>query len=162
ETPAELAVTTTVKTLEEAAKAARGGDLIVVLPGKYQGFTLGDKADARDGSYIHWKALGAPGEVVIDRAAPSDRNWMIVLLGAHHVIIEGFSIAGTNAPGKPPEGPNAGIIINGDFVEPSKLSHHIAIVNNFSHDHKKWGIHSVDSHSVLIQDNLFSGSAMEH
>jgi hypothetical protein len=158
----ELSVNATVKTLEEAARLARGGDLVVVMPGHYQGFTLGDKPDAGDGSYIHFKALGAPGEVVIDRATSTDRNWMILLLGAHHVIIEGFRIAGTNARGKPPEGPNAGILINGDFLKTSKLAHHIAVVGNFSHDHKKWGLHSVDSHTVLIEDNLFSGSAMEH
>lgn len=158
----ELPVSATVKTLDDAVRVARGGDLVAVMPGHYQGFTLGDKPDADDGSYIHFKALGAPGEVVIDRATSSDPNWMILLLGAHHVIIEGFNIAGANAKGKPPEGPNAGILINGDFVKTSRLAHHIAVVGNFSHDHKKWGLHSVDSHTVLIEDNLFSGSAMEH
>jgi hypothetical protein len=162
EKPMELPVTAAVKTLEDATKVARGGDLVVVLPGRYQGFTIGDKPDAGDGSYIHYKALGAPGEVVIDRPTSTDRNWMILLLGAHHVIIEGFNIAGSNAPSKPPEGPNAGILINGDFVRTSKLAHHIAIVGNFSHDHKKWGLHSVDSHTVLIEDNLFANSVMEH
>jgi hypothetical protein len=158
----ELQVTATVKTLADAAKVARGGDLIVVLPGHYQGFTLSDKPDAGDGSYIHFKAIGAPGQVVIDRPTSNDRNWMIVLLAAHHVIIEGFNLSGSNAPGKTPEGPNAGIFISGDFVSTSKLTHHIALIGNFSHNHKKWGMHTVDSHTVLIQDNLFSGSAMEH
>ncbi len=116
-----------------------GGDLVAVLPGRYDGFTIGDKADAGDESYIHFKALGAPGEVVITTASPDDPNWMILLLAAHHVIVEGFNVAGSNQPGKVPEGPNAGIMINGNFVRSTKMAHHIALVGNFSHNHKKWG-----------------------
>ena len=78
------------------------------------------------------------------------------------MIIEGFNVAGSNQAGKAPEGPNAGIMINGNFVHSSKLAHHIALIGNFVHNHKKWGFHSVDSHSVLMQDNLFALSAMEH
>jgi hypothetical protein len=160
--PVELPVTLTVKTLQEASKVARGGDLVAVLPGRYDGFTVGDKADAGDDHYIHFKALGAPGEVIVTTASPDDPNWMILLLSAHHVIIEGFNVAGSNQAGKAPEGPNAGIMINGNFVHSSKLAHHIALIGNFVHNHKKWGFHSVDSHSVLMQDNLFALSAMEH
>ena len=36
------------------------------------------------------------------------------------------------------------------------------IVGNFSHNHLKWGLHSTDTHTVLIQDNLFALSALEH
>jgi hypothetical protein len=160
--PVELPVTLTVKTIQEASKLAHGGDLVAVLPGRYDGFTIRDKADAADDSYIHYKALGAPGEVVVTTASPDDPNWMILLLAAHHVIIEGFNVAGSNQPGKAPEGPNAGIMINGDFIHTTKLAHHVAIIGNFVHNHRKWGMHSVDSHSVLVQDNLFALSAMEH
>ena len=160
--PVELPVTLTVKTIQEASRLARGGDLVAVLPGRYDGFTVGDKPDAGDDHYIHYKALGAPGEVVVTTASPDDPNWMILLLAAHHVIIEGFNVAGSNEPGKAPEGPNAGIMIHGDFLHTTRLAHHIALVGNFVHHHKKWGMHSVDSHSVLLQDNLFGLSAMEH
>jgi hypothetical protein len=162
EAPVELPVTLTVKTIQEASKIANGGDLVAVLPGHYGGFTVRDKADAGDDHYIRFKALGAPGEVVVNTASPDDPNWMILLLAAHHVIIEGFNVAGSNEPGKAPEGPNAGIMINGNFVNSSKLGHHIALLGNFVHNHKKWGFHSVDSHSVLMEDNLFALSAMEH
>jgi hypothetical protein len=163
EAAAELKVDLAVRSLQEAADAAKGGDLVAVLPGRYQGFTIGDKADAGDERYVHFKALGAPGEVVIDQASPTDKNWMVILQAAHHVIVQGFNVVGPNAPGaQPPAGANAGIFINGDFVSSSRLAHHLAIVGNFSHGHKKWGIHSVDSHTVLVQDNLFAHSAMEH
>ncbi len=162
EAAVELPVTLTVKTLQEAARLAKGGDLVAVLPGTYDGFSVGDKADAGDERYVHFKALGAPGEVVVNTASPDDPSWMILLLAAHHVIIEGFNVAGTNQVGKAPEGPNAGIMINGDFLHSSRMAHHIALVGNFSHNHKKWGVHSVDSHSVLMEDNLFALSALEH
>jgi hypothetical protein len=65
------------KTLQEAADAAEGGDLIAVMPGTYAGFVLEDKPSAGDGRYIHFKAIGAPGDVV---------------------IIQGFNLAGHNMP----------------------------------------------------------------
>ncbi len=133
------------------------------MPGRYRGFKLGDKADAGDGRYIRFVAVGAPGEVIIDAPSSADPNWMILLETAHHVIVQGFNLAGTNTPGsKDLHGPNAGILINGDFVQSSKLCHHIAVVGNYSHEHKAWGIHSVDSHTVLIEDNLFASSGREH
>ena len=33
----------------------------------YAGFVMGDKPDAGDGRYIHFKALGRPGDCTIDR-----------------------------------------------------------------------------------------------
>jgi hypothetical protein len=163
EATVELPVTLTVHTLEEAAREAKGGDLVAVLPGHYQGFSIGDKADAGDERYIHFRALGAPGEVVIDGPCSEDKNWMVFLAGAHHVILQGFDVAGSNPAGTTdPKGPNAGIFISGEFLRTSKLAHHVAILNNFVHEHKKWGIHSVDSHTVLVQDNLFANSAKEH
>jgi hypothetical protein len=159
----ELTVTLAVKTLEEAANQARGGDLVAVLPGRYQGFNVGDKVDAGDGRYVHFKALGAPGEVIVDSGSSADPHWMILLAGAHHVIVQGFNLAGTNTPGsKDLHGPNAGILIDGDFIHTSRLAHHIAIIGNYSHEQRNWGIHSVDSHTVLVQDNLFANSGKEH
>lgn len=162
EAPGELPVTMTVKTLQEAARLAKGDDLVAVLPGTYEGFSIGDKPDAGDERYIHFKALGAPGEVIINTGSPEDPSWMVLLLAAHHVIIEGFNVAGSNQEGQEPDGPNAGIMINGDFLHGSRLAHHIALVGNFSHHHKKWAFHSVDSHTVLLEDNLFAFSALEH
>ncbi|WP_438006100.1 right-handed parallel beta-helix repeat-containing protein [Sorangium sp. So ce321] len=161
--PQELPVARAFATIQEAADAARGGDLIAVLPGAYAGFSLGDKPSAGQERYLHFKALGGPGEVVINRACAADPSWMIHLKAAHHVVIEGFNIAGSSAPGAPRAGtPRAGIMIDGAFGETGRLAHHIAIVGNFSHHHHTWGFHSTDSHTVLLQDNLFALSAREH
>ena len=150
------------KTLQEAADASRGGDLIAVMPGTYAGFVLGDKPDAADGSYIRFRAMGKPGDVIIDHASDRDPDWMVLLQAAHHVIVEGFNIAGATGPGQPLIGPRAGIMLDGDFGRTSKQTHHIVIAGNFSHNHRKWGLHSTDTHTVLIQDNLFALSAQEH
>ncbi len=148
-------------TLQEAADASRGGDLVAVMPGHYAGFVLGEKDDAGDGRYVHFQAQGNPGEVVIDQPG-RDPDWMVLFQAAHHAILEGFNIAGRTGPGSPPEGPRAGIMIDGDFGRSGRLAHHIALVGNFSHNHRKWGFHSTDTHTVLIQDNLFAFSAEEH
>lgn len=161
--PVDYPVTRAFKTLQEAANEARGGDLVVVAPGKYVGFVLGDKPTAADGSYIHFKALGDPGQVIIDRPSLEDPNWMILLQAAHHVILEGFNVAGSNQPGRGKgPGPRAGIMIDGHFGRSGKLAHHIAVVRSFSHHHRSWGLHGTDSHTVLLQDNLFAHSAQEH
>jgi hypothetical protein len=148
-------------TLQEAADAARGGDLVAVLPGHYAGFVLGDKPDARDGSYIHFKALGPPQEVVID--APSkDAHWSVLLDAAHHVILEGFNVAGTSGPGLEAKGTTAGFMFDGFFRRTSKQVHHAVLMGVFSHNHKTWGFHSRDTHTVLIQDSVFALSCQEH
>jgi len=148
-------------TLQEAADAAHGGDLVAVLPGHYAGFVLRDKSDAEDGKYIHFKALGAPGSVVIDQASQVP-DWMVLLEAAHHVILEGFNIAGMTGPGLEPKGPRAGIMLGTNFGVHGKQAHHIAIVRVFSHNHRMWGLHSTDTHTVLIEDSVFALSCMEH
>src|SRR5262249_13718341 len=92
----ELPVALAVHTREEASKASKGGALGAVLPGHYAGCVIGDRPDTGDEKYVHFKALGAPGEVTIDAPPPSDQNWMVHLQGAHHVILQGFNIAGSN------------------------------------------------------------------
>ncbi|PYS68760.1 MAG: hypothetical protein DMF69_19150, partial [Acidobacteria bacterium] len=103
------------KTLQEAADAARGGDLVAVRPGTYAGFVLGDKPDAGDDRYIHFKALGRPGDCIINSPSDRNRDWMVLLQAAHHVVVEGFNIAGATGPGMNPVGPKAGIMLDGDF-----------------------------------------------
>jgi hypothetical protein len=159
--PREYKVQAIFKTLQEAADASQGGDLIAVMPGMYAGFVLEGKTSARDGRYIHFKAMGEPGDVVINQPSRVP-DWMILLRATHHVIVQGFNIAGNNGPRIEPRGPRAGIMLDGEFRNTSKQTHHIIVIDNFSHNHRKWGLHSRDTHTVLLQNNLFALSAMEH
>ncbi|MFO0591609.1 MAG: right-handed parallel beta-helix repeat-containing protein [Polyangiaceae bacterium] len=165
--PAEtvpLRVDKVFPTLQSAADFAEGGDLVAIAPGTYKGFCLGDKSSAKEGRFVHFQALGAPGEVVIDEPCPDDgARWMIYLRAAHHVILEGLNLKGRETPGDTEaKGPWAGIMLDGDFGRTGKLTHHVAITGVFSHHHAAWGLHSTDSHSVLIQDSVFGFSAREH
>jgi hypothetical protein len=157
----EYQISESFKTLQAAADAAQGGDLIAVMPGHYAGFVLEEKPSAGEDRYIHFKAMGEPGDVVIDQPSRIP-DWMILLRATHHVIVQGFNIAGSNGPGIEPSGPRAGIMLDGDFSKTGKQTHHIVIVGNFSHNHRKWGLHTRDTHTVLMQDNLFARSAVEH
>lgn len=149
------------RTLQEAADTSRGGDIIAVMPGHYAGFVVEDKPSAADGRYIHFKAMGEPGDIVIDQPARI-ADWMILLRATHHIIVQGFNIAGSNSTDAEPHGPRAGIMLDGDFSQTSKQTHHIVLIDNFSHHHRKWGFHSRDTHTVLIQNNLFAFSKQEH
>jgi hypothetical protein len=149
------------KTLQEAADAARGGDLIAVMPGTYAGFVLEAQPSAGEGRYIHFKAMGEPGDVIINEPSRIP-DWMILLRTAHHVIVQGFNIAGSTGPGLVPKGSRAGIMLDGEFRNTGKQTHHIILIDNFSHNHRKWGFHSRDTHTVLMQNNLFALSAVEH
>jgi len=149
------------KTLQEAADASQGGDLIAVMPGRYSGFVVGDKPSAADGRFIHFKAMGEPGDVVIDQPSRI-ADWMILLRATHHIVVQGFNIAGSNSAETEPHGPRAGIMMDGDFSRTSKQTHPIILIDAFSHHHRKWGFHSRDTHTVLIQNNLFAFSKQEH
>jgi hypothetical protein len=159
----ELPVAASFRTLQAAADAARGGDLVAVMPGRYAGFVLDEKPDAGDDRYIHFKAMGAPGEVTVATVTPVDAaRWLILLRAAHHVVIEGFELRGARDPGDATKPPWAGIMLDGDFGRTGKLTHHVVIAHNYSHHHQNWGLHSTDSRTVLIQDNVFAASVREH
>lgn len=149
------------QTLQAAADVSQGGDLIAVTPGTYAGFVVEEKPSAADGRYIHFKAMGEPGDVVINQPSWIP-DWMILLRATHHIIVQGFNISGSNTADAEPHGPRAGIMMDGDFSQTSKQTHHIILIDNFSHHHRKWGFHSRDTHTVLIQNNLFAFSKQEH
>ena len=50
---------------------------------------------------------------------------MILLQAAHHVVIQGFNLAGAETPGDMgAKGPWAGIMLDGDFGRSGKQLHH--------------------------------------
>lgn len=154
----KVKVAGTFATIGEALGAAKGGDLVAVRPGRYPGFVVTSDSSMKDGAYVVVLALGAPGEVVIDRAAAANPSWMIHVKAGHHLIIDGIALRGSG-DGK---GPRAGIMVDGDFRNTGKLAHHVAVQNVWSDGHRKWGIHATDSRTVLVQDSYFTRSFEEH
>jgi len=94
----QYSVSQVFQTLQEAADNSRGGDLIAVMPGHYAGFIVsGEKPEAGDGKYIHFKAMGNPGDVIINQPPPGERKaWWILLTATNHIIIEGFNLDGSD------------------------------------------------------------------
>lgn len=154
-----------VATLQEAVDASRGGDVIAVMPGTYQGFVMDKRPGVRQGQYIRMVALGPPGAVKINRApsGTGDPRWMAYFRTAQYVIFEGFHLVGQSRPGEPtPDTPWAGVFLDGNFGESGEMAHHIALVRLLSHHHARWGMHSTDTHTVLVQDSFFGFSGSQH
>jgi hypothetical protein len=154
----KVKVAGTFATIGEAIGEAKGGDVVAVRPGRYPGFVIADDSSMKDGAYLSIVALGKPGEVIVDRAAPADPSWMIYVRGGHHVVIDGLAILGTR-DGK---GPRGGIMIDGAFRTTGKLAHHVVVRNVWSDGHRKWGIHATDTRTVLVEDSFFTRSFEEH
>lgn len=159
----ERAADLVVATLQEAVDASRGGDLIAVMPGAYAGFVMGKRPGVGQGAYIRMVALGPPGAVKITSAAPGYPRWMAYFRTAQYVIFEGFHLAGQSQPGAAaPDTPWAGVFVDGNFRESGEMAHHIALVRLLSRHHVRWGMHSTDSHTVLMQDSFYGFSAEQH
>ncbi len=160
---AQYPVARLFRTIQDAVDESRGGDLIAVMPGTYPGFEIHQRPDTGDGKYIHIKAIGAPGEVTIsDASQRGQRHHHIWIPGGSYTVIQGFNIAGSTGPGLPQSGTTSGMLIGGAFGSTGKMTHHVAFLENFSHNHRVWGMHSTDSHTVLMQDNCFALSNREH
>jgi hypothetical protein len=54
------------------------------------------------------------------------------------------------------------VFLDGNFGESGEMTHHIALVRLLSHHHARWGMHSTDTHTVLVQDSFFGFSGSQH
>lgn len=165
--PTRYKVDQVFSTLQAAGDAAEGGDLVAIMPGTYAGMFLREKGSCGDGKYIHFKAMGPAGAVIINNwSADAQGNalskHMIHLFAAHHVILQGLHLVGQTGPGLPEAGPNSGIMIGASFIHTRKMTHHIVLMEIFSHNHRTWGMHSTDSYTVLMQDSCYALSCREH
>ena len=137
---------------------------MAVLPGRYQGFNVGDKADAGDGRYIHFVALGAPGEVIIDgpsqrrsqlddppRGGPPRHRAGLQPRGHQHPRQQGSARA------------HAGILINGDFVQHARSSPTTSPSSATTPTSTGCGASTASTATPCSsQDNLFAISGKEH
>ncbi len=143
-------------TIQAAAETARPGDLIIIMPGRYRGVNI-ESAGGEEGAYIHFLGWGAPGTVIIDSTADPDRRWLrhhFYFVEVHHYIVQ--NLAFENAAN------GAGIFFTGYFSETGQFSHHLIVMDVYSHDNGKWGLHTTSASYLLIQDSIFTGSRGEH
>jgi hypothetical protein len=127
------------RTIQRAADAVSAGDTVIVRAGIYVGFAV----DAR-GTEATPIAFVAEGEVVIDGAATSDRD-AILIEGAAWLRIEGFTVIGAT---------RAGI---------SALDcDHITVRRNRLDQNGKWGVFSAFCDDLVIEDNEASRSGEQH
>ena len=90
--------------------------MVAVAPGTYHGAAITPRPGAGDRAYVHFLALGRPGEVVVLGAAEGDPFRSCLLVRASYIIVQGFNIAGAAAPGREPALTVSGVNIGGGFA----------------------------------------------
>lgn len=154
--PQTYSVAETYATIQAASAQATAGDLIIIMPGRYRGVQVEETGGA-DGAYIHFLGWGEPGSVVVDEAADPSKSFLrhhFYFIDTHHYIIQNISF--TNAT----EG--AGIFFSGYFSYTGHFSHHMIVLDVYSHDNYVWGMHTTATNMMLIQDSVFTNSEDEH
>lgn len=144
-------------TLEAAlAKAARG-DLVLVQPGEHAGFVLREVPGKAEDGFLFIRGAGERGEAKIN-ALGSNPQWMVMLEGADHVVMQNLHIESTGDA----KASRAGVLLSGDFPRTSTMDVHAAFDNMVFEGHRVWGMHAVVANTVLVQDSIFTGSVEEH
>ena len=147
---------TTHTTIQAASESAIAGGLIIIMPGRYRGVQVEETGGA-DGAYIHFLGWGESGSVVVDAAADPSKSFLrhhFYFIDTHHYIIQ--NIAFENAED------GAGIFFSGYFSYTGHFSHHMIVLDVYSHDNYEWGMHTTATNYMLIQDSVFTNSADEH
>jgi hypothetical protein len=143
-------------TIQAAADAAQPGDLVIILPGRYAGVQFEERG-GEDGAYIHFLGWGEPGSVIVDRPARPDVSYLrhhFYFIDTHHIIIQNLAFVGAER--------GAGIFFSGYFSGTGHFSHHMIMMDIYSHDNGDWGLHTTAASYVVIQDSIFTNSAEEH
>lgn len=134
------------RTLQFAAEQVGAGDLVTVRPGNYVGFHL--EADGTPAAPIQF--IAEPG-VLINAPNPVRTQHGINLEDASHVVIDGFSVTGMQRAG-----------VRSVGVDGDTFASHVTIRNVHSYNNGYWGILTGFVNDVLIENNITSGSTVEH
>jgi hypothetical protein len=145
------------RTLQHAADMVGAGDVVTVLPGHYQGFTLFTSGTPT--SPITFRAVdaahGPNPAVVIDQNNSFTGKDLVNLEGASHVAIEGFTVLGSGDPAT-----SRACIRTVGF--PGNSAKFVAIRRNRCDGGGRWGVFTGFVDDLLIEDNETSNSAAEH
>lgn len=152
--PQTYPVEAKLNNLQLASSTANPGDLVIIMPGQYSGLLV-DRKSGADGAYIHFKAWGEPGQVVVNTPGDPDRNndFLFYFIAADYYIIEGIAFR---------DAPRAGLFITGAFEETGRFATHFIITNIYSHDNGDWGMLTGPASYLVIQDSVFTNSRVEH
>lgn len=149
-------ISQTFDTIQNASDVAQPGDLVIITPGRYAGVQV-ELTGGEDNAYIHFLGWGEAGTVIIDSSADSSLSWLrhhFYFIAAHHYIIQNLTFE--NAEN------GAGIFFSGYFSETGQFSHHVIVMDIYSHDNGSWGLHTTSTNTLLIQDSIFTNSRDEH
>jgi parallel beta-helix repeat protein len=144
---------TAFQTMTRAAAAVRNpGDRVIVGPGTYGEGDVTPAWSGIEGHLVEFVADptgvvtgDAPGPVVLQPSAPQTTGFLI--LGRHHVLIDGFTVIGAV---------DAGIQVRSDaFGNPSN---DVVIRNAEVRDSVKRGIDVTTAGRVTITDNVATGN----
>ncbi len=153
--PQTYPVAETFTTIQEAADAAQPGDLVIIMPGRYRGIQYEERGGA-DGAYIEFRGWSDPGKVIVDEVAFPEKSWLrdlFYFIDAHYIIIGNLAFEGAE---------RAGIFSSGYFSDTGHFAHHFIVMNVYSHDNGRWGLHTTSTSTFLIQDSVFANSGEEH
>jgi hypothetical protein len=144
------------RTLQHGASLVHAGDTVIVLPGTYAGFNIGEANSGTPGAPITFHAQ--PG-VIVNTAASrfngQTHHARINMDTTSWIVIEGFEVVGTNDQRDSVAGVRS-------VCPPDSPTGHITIRNCHIHDHGKWGIFTGHSNGVVAENNLIHDIAEQH
>lgn len=149
-------ISQTFDTIQNASDVAQPADLVIITPGRYAGVQV-ELTGGEDNAYIHFLGWGEAGTVIIDSSADSSLSWLrhhFYFIAAHHYIIQNLTFENAED--------GAGIFFSGYFSETGQFSHHVIVMDIYSHDNGSWGLHTTSTNTLLIQDSIFTNSRDEH
>jgi parallel beta-helix repeat protein len=134
------------RTLQYAADQVGPGDRVTVRPGNHAGFYL--ETDGTPAAPIEF--IAEPG-VLINAPNPVRTQHGINLEDASHIVIDGFAVTGMQRAG-----------VRSVGVDGDTFASHVTIRNVHSYNNGYWGILTGFVNDLTIEDNITSGSAVEH
>lgn len=137
-------------TLQRAANAVMAGDTVIVHPGTYAGFNLGQPHTGTQAAPITFMAQ--PGVLVNTEAARfngQSHHARINMDTVGHIVIDGFEVTGTNDQ----RNSKAGIRMVAPSDTPPTVAGFITVRNCHVHHNGEWGIFSGHVHSITVEHN---------
>ncbi len=134
------------RTIQRAADAVRPGDSVIVTPGSYVGAKFSRSGTAS--SPIRFRAQSG---VVVTAPGPQNSNGdNLWVRNANHIFLIGFEVHSA---------PRAGIGVQG---EPDAPAAGVVVRRCNCHDNGRWGIFTGYAQSFRAENNVASGSHIEH